>query len=180
MNGVMKVNIREATIQDAQGIGKVHVDSWRTTYKDIIPDHFLNNLSYEQRTELAKRNITKKDNHMLVAENEFGEIVGFADASTRESNVVPCSSDLTSIYLLEEYQGKGIGKLLLKELFMYFKQKGYQSIFVEVLAENKTRYFYEYYGAEYVKTMQITIGGKVLEEYVYVWNDIDKILEKLE
>lgn len=180
MNEVMKVNIREATIQDAQGIGKVHVDSWRTTYKDIIPDHFLNNLSYEQRTELAKRNIAKKDNHMLVAENEFGEIVGFADASTRESNVVPYSSDLTSIYLLEEYQGKGIGKLLLKELFMYFKQKEYQSIFVEVLAENKTRNFYEYYGAEYVKTVQIAIGGKVLEEFVYVWNDIDKVLETFE
>ena len=179
MNEVMKENIREATIQDAQGIGKVHVDSWRTTYKDIIPDHFLNNLSYEQRTELAKRNIAKKDNHMLVAENEFGEIVGFADASTRESNVVPYSSDLTSIYLLEEYQGKGIGKLLLKELFMYFKQKEYQSIFVEVLAENKTRNFYEYYGAQYVDNTEIKIGGKIVEELIYVWNDIDEVTEKI-
>lgn len=175
----MKMKIRTATIQDAQGIGKVHVDSWKTTYKNIIPDSFLDKLSYEQREKLWERNINREDNYVLVAENEIGEIVGFAVASTRETNVERYSSDLTSIYLLEEYQGKRIGKLLLKELFMYFKQKGYQSIFVEVLAENKTRFFYEYYGAEYVKTVQINIGGKVLEEYVYVWNDIDRVLENL-
>jgi len=174
------MKIREATMQDAQGIGKVHVDSWRTTYKDIIPDSFLNNLSYEQRTELWKKNITRKDNYVLVVESELGEIVGFATASTRETNDVPYSSDLTSIYLLEECQGKGIGKQLLKELFIFFKKKNHQSIFVEVLAENKTRYFYEYYGAEYVKTVQINIGGKVLEEFVYVWKTIDKVLETLE
>jgi len=175
----MKMKIRTATIQDAQGIGKVHVDSWRTTYKNIIPDSFLDKLSYEQREKLWERNINREDNYVLVAENEIREIVGFAVASTRETNVERNSSDLTSIYLLEEYQGKRIGKLLLNELFMYFKQKRYQSIFVEVLAENKTRFFYEYYGAEYVKTVQINIGGKVLEEYVYVWNDIDGVLEKL-
>lgn len=173
------MKIRTATTQDAQGIGRVHVDSWRTTYKNIIPDSFLNSLSYEQREKLWERNIIREDNYVLVAENEFGEVVGFADASTRETNIELNSSDLTSIYLLEECQGKGIGKLLLKELFMYFKQKGYQLIFVEVLAENKTRFFYEYYGAEYVKTVQINIGGNVLEEFVYVWNDIDKVLEKL-
>ncbi|MDM5248349.1 GNAT family N-acetyltransferase [Lysinibacillus sp. G4S2] len=174
------MKIREATMQDAQGIGKVHVDSWRTTYKDIIPDSFLNNLSYEQRTELWKKNITIKDNYVLVVENELGEIIGFATASNKETNDVPYSSDLTSIYLLEECQGKGIGKQLLKELFIFFKKKNHQSIFVEVLAENKTRYFYEYYGAEYVKTVQINIGGKVLEEFVYVWKNIDKVLETLE
>lgn len=173
------MKIRIATIQDAQDIGKVHVDSWRTTYKNIISDSFLNSLSYEQREKLWERNILQEGNYVLVAENEIGEIVGFAVASTRETNVELNSSDLTSIYLLEEYQGKGIGKLLLRELFMYFKQKGYHSIFVEVLAENKTRFFYEYYGAEYMKTVQINIGGNVLEEFVYVWNDIDKVIEKL-
>lgn len=103
------MKIRTATIQDTQGIGKVHVDSWRTTYKNIIPDSFLNSLSsYEQREKLWKRNIIREDNYVLVAENEIGEIVGFADASTRETNVELNSSDLTSIYILEEYKVKGL------------------------------------------------------------------------
>lgn len=174
------MKIREATIHDAQGIAKVHVDSWRTTYKGIIPDDFLNNLSYEQRTELWIHNIGRKDNFLLVAESTEGEIIGFADFWKRETNTIPNSSDLTSIYLLEEYQGKGIGRKLLEErLFLKIKQLGYQSIFVEVLAENKTRYFYEYYGAKLYKTVQVKIGGKILDEIVYIWDDVDKVLEKL-
>lgn len=173
------MKIREATIHDAQGIAKVHVDSWRTTYKGIIPDDFLNNLSYEQRTELWIHNIGRKNNFILVAESTEGEIIDFADFWKRETNTIPNSSDLTSIYLLEEYQGKGMGRKLLERLFLKIKQLGYQSIFVEVLAENKTRYFYEYYGAKLYKTVQVKIGGKILDEIVYIWDDVDKVLEKL-
>ncbi|MGE7929817.1 N-acetyltransferase family protein [Lysinibacillus xylanilyticus] len=173
------MNIRKANSQDAQGIGKVHVDSWRTTYKGILPDDFLNNLSYEQRTELWKKNISDATNYVLVAENEQNEIIGFATGGTRKTNLVPNATDLTSIYLLEEYQGMGIGKQLLKEIFAYFKLKGYEKVFVEVLADNKTRNFYEYYGAQYVNNIEIKIGGKVLEELIYVWNDVDKVTEKI-
>lgn len=45
------MQIRKATLQDAEAIARVHVDSWKTTYKGIIPDNVLNNLSYTQRTE---------------------------------------------------------------------------------------------------------------------------------
>lgn len=44
--------IRKATISDAEGIAKVHVDGWRTTYKNILSDEFLNKLLYEQRTKM--------------------------------------------------------------------------------------------------------------------------------
>ncbi|WP_417900113.1 GNAT family N-acetyltransferase [Bacillus haimaensis] len=171
--------IRKAILNDASGIAKVHVDSWRTTYKGIIQDDFLKNLSYEKRTELWEKNITKENNYVVVAENNEGQIVGFADAWKRETNVVENSSDLTSIYLLEEYQGQGIGKKLFKELFVHFKQLGYGKIFVEVLEENKTRYFYEYYGAKLVKTVQIKIGEKMLKELIYEWDNIDDVIEKL-
>jgi len=173
------MKIRKANIQDAQSIGKVHVDSWRTTYKGILPDDFLNRLSYEQRTELWKNNISDATNYVLVAENEQGEIIGFATSSTRKRNSVVNSTDLTSIYLLEQYHGKGIGKQLLKEIFTYCNQKGYEKVFVEVLAENKTRYFYEYYGAQYVNNVEVKIGEKIVEELIYVWNDIDKLIEKI-
>ena len=86
----------------------------------------MTNLSYEQRTELWKKNISDATNYVLVAENEQDEIIGFATGGTRKTNSVPNAADLTSIYLLEEYQGKGIGKQLLKEVFTYFKQKGYK------------------------------------------------------
>ncbi|WP_339225713.1 hypothetical protein NYE80_30300 [Paenibacillus sp. FSL H7-0357] len=36
--------IRESKISDAKGIAKVHVDCWRTTYRNIMPDEFLEKL----------------------------------------------------------------------------------------------------------------------------------------
>ncbi|MER2028571.1 MAG: hypothetical protein ABS903_05315 [Solibacillus sp.] len=93
--------IRKANLSDAPGIAKVHVDSWRTTYKGIIPQSFLDGLSYEQRTILWKNNISDKNNTIYVAENE-GEIIGFVTGGKRNTNKEAGASDLTSIYLLEE------------------------------------------------------------------------------
>ena len=171
--------IRKAILNDASGIAKVQVDSWRTTYKGIISDEFLKNLSYEQRTELWTKNIAKEDNYVVVAENTEGQIIGFADAFKRETNKVTNSGDLTSIYLFEEYQGKGIGRKIFKALFKHFKELGYNRIFVDVLEGNKTRYFYEHFGAELVKTSQIGIDGKMLNELTYEWNSVDDVLGNL-
>lgn len=173
------MNCRRATKADKECIAKVHVASWRTTYKGIIPDTFLANLSYEQFTAIWDENLKREDNLIIVVENDEGEIVGFADTWKRASNTEENAIDLTSIYLLETYQGKGLGKLLLKELFTHYKDRGYTKVLVEILEDNKTRYFYEYYGAEFVKTVQIKIGGKVLNESIYAWPSVDWTYEKL-
>jgi len=41
--------IRSATASDAPAIGHVHVESWRSTYRGLMPDAVLVNLSAEQR-----------------------------------------------------------------------------------------------------------------------------------
>ncbi|WP_298827841.1 GNAT family N-acetyltransferase [uncultured Planococcus sp.] len=171
--------IRTAESDDAFGIAKVHVDSWRTTYEGIMPASFLNNLSYGKRTDLWKDNIAVKEDYVVVAVTDEGTIIGFGTASKRATNTVEKSGDLTSIYLLKEYQGQGIGKMLLKELFLHFKQLDYERIFVEVLEANETKYFYEYYGAELIKTVEIKIDGTLLKELVYEWKNIDALLEKI-
>ena len=174
------MKIRKATLADASGIAKVHVDSWRSTYRNIIPNDFLEKLSYAQRTDSWIKNISREDNYVIVAENENGEIVGFADCGKRENNQIDHSGDLTSIYLLEDYQGKGIGKMLMKQLFNQFKKLGYNRIFVEVLKDNKTRNFYEYYGAKILKSEKIKIAGTELGLLVYEWSNISEVLSKFE
>ena len=47
--------IREATVADAEGIAIVHVDCWRTTYKDIMPSDFLDKLSYGKRKDIMDK-----------------------------------------------------------------------------------------------------------------------------
>jgi ribosomal protein S18 acetylase RimI-like enzyme len=163
--------VRKANVSDAEGIAKVHVDCWRTTYKNIIPDDHLDRLSYDKRTELWIRNILKDGNYVYVAENSDGKIIGFADGGRRKTNQVENSGDLTSIYILEAYQGQGIGKKLVHELFLQFQTLGYQKIFVEVLGNNKSRYFYEALGAKLIKNEMTIIGGAELRLLVYEWTN---------
>jgi ribosomal protein S18 acetylase RimI-like enzyme len=168
--------IRKANIGDAKGIAKVHVDCWRSTYKNIVPDEFLDKLSYEQRTELWTKNLTRDGNHVFVAENSDGKIIGFADGGKRETNKVEGSGDLTSIYVLENFQGQGIGKKLIKKLFSKFDELKFNTIFVEVLEDNKSQFFYEAFGAELLKSKNIKIAGEELTLLIYVWEDISPVL----
>ncbi|MCK1981323.1 MULTISPECIES: GNAT family N-acetyltransferase [Peribacillus] len=168
--------IREATVSDAEGIAIVHVDCWRTTYKNIIPTDFLEKLSYEKRKDIWIKNITSEGKYVYVAENCEGKIVGFIDGGKREKNQVENSGDLTAIYILENSQKMGIGKKLIKELFLKFEALGFKTIFVEVLEENKSRYFYEAFGAEWIKTEKIKMAGAEMNLLVYVWKDISPVL----
>ena len=168
--------IREATLADAEGIAIVHVDSWRTTYKDIMPSDFLDKISYEKRKDIWIKNITSDENHVYVAENNEGKIVGFISGGKREKNKVEDSGDLTAIYILENSQRMGIGKKLIKELFFKFEELGFKTIFVEVLEDNKSRYFYEAFGAELLKTEKIKMVGAELNLLVYGWRDISRVL----
>ncbi|GEN46869.1 GNAT family N-acetyltransferase [Alkalibacillus haloalkaliphilus] len=166
------MKIREAKLSDASGIGKVHVNSWRTTYKGIVPDEFLNNLTYEKREKLWINNISAQDQYIIVAENETGQIVGFASGGKRETNVHKNAGDLTSIYILEEFQGQGVGTQLMKDMFAYFKEVGYNTIFVEVLKSNETKFFYEAFGAVHHEAKTITIQEKELDLLIYKWTEI--------
>ena len=58
----MEIHIRRAIKEDISGIAKVHVDSWKTTYKGIFADEILENVTYEQRENNGKIFFNKKIN----------------------------------------------------------------------------------------------------------------------
>lgn len=39
---------------------KVHVDSWKTTYKGILPDKIIDNITYESRENNGKVFLNKR------------------------------------------------------------------------------------------------------------------------
>ncbi|USK47893.1 GNAT family N-acetyltransferase [Bacillus sp. CMF12] len=165
------MNIRKAVLNDAKGIAEVHVDSWRTTYKNIIPDEFLNNLSYQRREELWINNIPK--GNVFVAENDKGEIVGFSSGGIeRSGKYKEYQGELSSIYILKEFQGQGIGKALTNPVIKELEKLGINSMLVFVLEENDSRLFYETIGGKIIDKIEVEIAGKKLKELVYGWDNI--------
>ncbi|MCM3601364.1 GNAT family N-acetyltransferase [Robertmurraya korlensis] len=167
--------IRKAIPADAKGIAKVHVDSWRTTYKLIFPEDYLQSLSYESRENLWTSVIP--NGYVYVAENHQGEIVGFSSGGKERTGDYPgYEGELYAIYLLHEYQGKGIGRQLMKPLIEQFTNDGIGSMTVLVLEENPSKHFYQSLGAIEIDQLQDTLAGKEVIELVYGWKDISKIV----
>ncbi|WP_223285147.1 hypothetical protein [Paenibacillus sp. PL91] len=75
------MRIRQASIEDVPGIAQVHVASWKSTYRGMISDDYLNNLSVEKRINNWNWvfHHLNPDEVSFVLENEDGAIVGFSN-----------------------------------------------------------------------------------------------------
>ncbi|MDO4197829.1 MAG: GNAT family N-acetyltransferase [Erysipelotrichaceae bacterium] len=85
------------------------------------------------------RDITLKYPYIKAVED--GKILGYAYASTFKSRRAYDISVETSIYIDEDYRGKGIGKLLYKELERRLKDTGVSNIYACIAyIENEDEY----------------------------------------
>ncbi|MGR9049656.1 N-acetyltransferase family protein [Halobacillus faecis] len=160
------MRVRKARHEDVPAIAKVHVDAWLETYRGIVPDAYLNRLSYEKRERLWYENI-KKFNISIVETEESG-VFGFA-AWQDGSTFGDYDSELSSLYILKKYHRQGAGRRLLSFTFREIKEKRHKTLVVKVLSENPARHFYEKMEAEKLKEVSIVIEGKRLMESIYSW-----------
>ena len=178
MDESLEIRIREADPIDAGAIARVHVDTWRTAYAGILPAEFLAGLSYADRERMWKQDLTadRPATSMLVAETAEGEIVGFAYVAPEREGNRAYRGEIFAIYVLDECQRQGIGRLLFSAAARHFLKHGINSMLLWVLEDNHPAYrFYELMGGEYVKQKTITIGGTDLIEVAYGWKDITEI-----
>ncbi|KKK36366.1 GNAT family acetyltransferase [Mesobacillus campisalis] len=171
----MDFKIRKADLSDAKGVTKVHVDSWKTTYANIVPDDYLTNLTYESREQLWLNIIP--NGGVYVAENNDGKVIGFSSGGKeRSGDYNGFDGELYAIYLLKQYQGKGVGKALFKPIIEEIRELGLNSLLVFVLEDNPACLFYENLGGRKIHTVEVDIAGKKLSESVYGWEDIGQLI----
>ncbi|MEW6092378.1 MAG: GNAT family N-acetyltransferase [Chloroflexota bacterium] len=175
------VTIRKATPADAPGIALVHVDSWRTTYKGIVADEFLQSLSVEHRAQ-AWAEILANPEHpafLFVAENEGEEIMGFVSGRTERDHDAEYTGEVGAIYLLKQAQGQGTGRRMMQAAARELMQRGHLSMLLWVLKDNfPARKFYEALGGKYLREKPIQIGEQSLIEVAYGWNDLNTLAKE--
>ncbi len=140
-----EIKIRKATSEDAAGIAKVQVETWKTAYKGLMPDDYLNSLSAESKTAKWKEGIgDPKDKTYLVAELN-GEVVGFCIVGpTRDEDANKEIGELYAIYVLKSHAGNGIGSKLMTNGLEILVNQGFKEATLWVLDTNsETRKWYE-------------------------------------
>lgn len=165
------MNIRLARMDDCYTIAKINYDNWRKTYKDILPDEFLNHLDIEQMRKEYVEVLSDNKKQILVALDEKDEILGFAsfEPDLEEDNCIY----LASLHVKVSARGKGIGTSLLLKVGEYGLNNHYSKMSICILKGNENaRNLYVKLGAEHYKDFEDCFHGIKTKSEKLLWNDL--------
>lgn len=105
--------VRPARPADAEGMARVHVQSWKETYRGVMPDALLDDPEAPARRKRMWTAVLTDEryasNTVAVAE-VGGRIVGIAMSGPEDGG----ARALHVLYLLAEHHGSGLGRRLLQ------------------------------------------------------------------
>lgn len=171
-SGVPNISFREATIADCPAVAKVHVRSWKESFAGIVPQTFLDKMSVEKRARAFEKGFSASFYRMYVAEVPERGIVGFADFGEARENIEAYEGELYAVYLLPEFQRKGVGERLFKLGVEFLKRSGKSSMYLLCLRVSPYRSFYEKIGGQIVGSKHIEIEGVIYDELIYGWESL--------
>jgi len=173
-----EANVRVAALQDARAIAQVHVESSKTTYKEIFSESLLGRLSIEDRARSWNETLTTPEPKLvtLVGCNEAQRVVGFLCGGAERTGRLGCDGELHAIYLLQAAQRQGLGTVLVRRFVRELRSLGFASMAVWVLARNPSRRFYEALGGKVIAEQEIESDAESFVEIAYGWSDLSKVL----
>jgi GNAT superfamily N-acetyltransferase len=164
--------IRLAAPEDAERLTQVHVKSWQSSYRGLLPQEFLDTLNAMERLALWRSALAHPEtfgNFVAMAPGS-GDIVGFCSVGRNRGSPAGYPGEVYALYLLEEVKGHGVGRALFLEALQWLREQGLLPVTLWVLKDNtRARRFYERMGGQLVGEQTITIGDQPYPEVAYGW-----------
>jgi len=152
------IGVRVALSEDINNISCVLAASWRTAYRGIVADDYLDALSDDHWVKFLTSGLTSGSVFSLVL-HDSQEIIG---ATVMGKSEAQGEVHLFALYLLPDKIGQGLGHAFYCDIENEMKQRGYTKCTLDVL-ENNTRAirFYEVHGyVEASKGTTAELGGQ--------------------
>lgn len=165
--------VREARLDDADGIARAHVASWNESYRGILPDNVLDRIDVGQRVETRRRILRDRSIFQLVAyDTTHGDIVGFCDAGSSRRHM-QYGGELYAIYLVHHAKRHGVGGEMFARVRAWLAANDRQSMVVWVLENNHhARKFYEALGGRAAARASSRVAGFPVVELSYAWDQL--------
>ena len=163
--------IRVATPEDARAIAAVQVASWRSTYRGIVPDAFLDAMNVDAGAARWVGNLSSGRSVTHVAEGDLG-VCGFVSWGPVREAVGEFDGELWALYLADESHGRGVGRQMVDVARKELLAAGYRSMIVWALQENPAVKFYKHLGAVAVSGKMAEIGGAKIPDLALGWKDL--------
>jgi ubiquinone/menaquinone biosynthesis C-methylase UbiE/ribosomal protein S18 acetylase RimI-like enzyme len=135
------ISIRRARIEDLPGIKAVLAATWRDTYASFLSELTIAKVTAEWHSpEIIEAEIKRPSTFAGVAETPRSGVIGMVTAHSNGDLLV-----VARLYVLPEFQRRGIGKRLMAESYRAFPQTRCVRLGVEEL-NSKARAFYRKIG----------------------------------
>lgn len=163
------ITIRDATASDADIIADLHAGSWRSAYRGIMSDDFLDQDVFEDRRSVWRRRMADGRFIVLLAESD-GAPVGFAGYAP---DVDPkWGTLLDNLHVEPSHKGHGIGfRLFGAGAARMLRGRPAAGIHLTVYAANEPAIaFYERLGGVRIETTSNAPGavaGKLAHRYFW-------------
>ncbi len=163
-------SIRAAGPEDAEEVERLRVAGWQAAYRGIIPDGYLDRMRVDgerRRRRMISRAAAVPDGAVESVAVQGNAIVGWvAGGRCRDADRPgPRHGEVYAIYVLPEWWGRGVGRLLMAHAVRALTGAGLADITLWVLEGNqRARRFYEAAGFRLDGARQeLDLGGPVTE-----------------
>jgi len=137
----MEINIRPYKTEDTQAI--LEIINYNILYSTALYDYVIR--SYEQQKKILEEKISK--NFPVIVAELDGNVVGFGMYSEFRFREAYKFTVEHSVYVNQELNGKGIGKLILQELIALARKQKLHTMIAVIDAENQSSVeFHEKFG----------------------------------
>jgi ribosomal protein S18 acetylase RimI-like enzyme len=170
------IAIRAATPADAPAIGRIHVESWRESYRGLLSANLLESVAALVRAAMWRGLEHERPILLFVAQQASGELVGFAGGGASRATALPHDAEVYAIYVLRAAQRFGCGRRLMGALATALLARGFKSLCLWVLEENASaRRFYEGLGGLLVGAKTEGDGEDEFREVAYGWDSLESL-----
>ena len=175
----MTITIRPANAPDAAAIARLRIESWRATYRGLVPDAYLAQMDEEESVAMWERVLTAGPNtaSVFVAESD-ADVIGFAAANMLREPRFDLDAELSAVYVRGAFQRMRVGRRLVREIARAQRAHGAHGLIAWVIAGNKVgRGFFERLDGELLVEQPFQWDGMDLVEAAYGFRDIDALVE---
>jgi len=166
------VKIRPAEIRDAEGIARVHIETWRVAYHGLMPESVLQGLTLGVQGERWEQSLAHPKRTSTVVAELKEAVIAFASFGPEPGNDYRYQGELSHIYVLPPHQRRGIGTRLLREAAQGLLQHNLPNMLLWVLSSNPARQWCERLGGRYLRDRVLEFGGQKLKEAAYGWDEL--------
>lgn len=156
--------LKRAEINDIPMIQSLARTSWKKAYAEILSSEQLEYMletMYSEAELLRQINLPDYFYYLIQIDKKSVGFLGF------EQHYEPDTTKLHRLYLLEEWKGKGLGKLAIDFLKKESRDAGNRRIILNVNKDNLARKMYEKQGFKVFDEGVFDIGnGYVMDDYL--------------